>query len=70
MGEIVSGDRRISTAELGLRAAKAATALDSVGVKPGNIIALFLRNDVPFFEASMAAGILGVYPTPANWHAT
>jgi len=70
LGEIVSGDRRISTAELGLRAAKAATAMDSVGVRPGDIIALFLRNDVPFFEASMAAGILGVYPTPANWHAT
>lgn len=70
MSEIISGDRRISTAELGLRAARAATALDSVGVKPGDIIALFLRNDLPFLEASMAAGILGVYPTPVNWHAT
>jgi long-chain acyl-CoA synthetase len=24
----------------------------------------------PFFEASAAAGLLGAYPTPVNWHAT
>lgn len=70
MGEIVSGDRRLSTNDLNLRAARAATGLDSIGVKPGDIIALYLRNDFPFFEASLAAGILGVYPTPVNWHAT
>lgn len=70
MGEIVSGERRLNTNELPLRAARAATGLDSIGVQPGDIIALFLRNDFPFFEASTAAGILGVYPTPVNWHAT
>ncbi len=70
MGDIVSGERRLSTGELGLRAARAATGLDSIGLQPGDIIALFLRNDFPFFEASMAAGILGAYPTPVNWHAT
>lgn len=70
MGEIVSGDRRLSTNDLNLRAARAATGLDSIGVKPGDIIALCLRNDFPFFEATTAAGILGVYPTPMNWHAT
>ena len=70
MGEIISGDRRLSTDNLNLRAARAATGLDSIGVQPGDIIALCLRNDFPFFEASTAAGILGVYPTPMNWHAT
>jgi long-chain acyl-CoA synthetase len=70
LGEIISGVRPQSTAAQGLRAARAAPALDSIGVQPGDIIALFLRNDFPFFEASMAAGILGVYPTPVNWHAT
>jgi len=70
LGDIVSGSRRLSTSDLNLRAARAATGLDSIGVRPGDIIALFLRNDFPFFEASIAAGILGVYPTPVNWHAT
>ena len=70
MGEIISGKRRLSTEDLNTRAAKAASGLDSIGVQPGDIIALYLRNDFPFFEASAAAGLLGVYPTPVNWHAT
>jgi long-chain acyl-CoA synthetase len=37
-------------------------------VKAGDLIAIYLRNDIPFFEASVAAGILGAYPTPVNWH--
>jgi long-chain acyl-CoA synthetase len=31
-------------------------------------VALYLRNDLAFFEASFAAGLLGAYPTPVNWH--
>jgi long-chain acyl-CoA synthetase len=68
--EIVSGARRLATASLNERAARAATGLASLGVGQGDVIALFLRNDFPFFEASMAAGLLGAYPTPVNWHAT
>jgi long-chain acyl-CoA synthetase len=70
LGEIVSGSRRLTTASLNERAARAATGLSSLGVGQGDIIALFLRNDLPFFEASTAAGLLGAYPTPVNWHAT
>ncbi len=70
MGDIVSGARRLATADLNARAARAATGLESLGFKAGDIIALFLRNDLPFFEASVAAGLVGGYPTPVNWHAT
>lgn len=70
MGEIVSGVRRLTTPVLQERSARAASGLASLGIGPGDIIALFLRNDLPFFEASTAAGLLGVYPTPVNWHAT
>ena len=70
MGEIISGDRRMPTATLDERAACAASGLASLGVGRGNIIALFLRNDFAFFEASVAAGLLGAYPTPVNWHGT
>lgn len=70
MGEIISGDRRIDTAAVDLRAARAANGLASLGVVRGDIIALFLRNDIAFFEASIAAGLLGAYPTPVNWHGT
>lgn len=70
MGEIVSGLHRLSTAGLNERAARAASGLASLGVGQGDIVALFLRNDLAFFEASVAAGLIGAYPTPVNWHGT
>ena len=70
MGEIVSGERRISTAELWESARRAATGLAALGLGKGDTVALYLRNDLPFFEASYAAGLLGAYATPVNWHCT
>ena len=52
------------------RAARAASGLASLGVGRGDTVAVYLRNDFPFFEASFAAGLLGAYPTPVNWHYT
>jgi len=68
MGEIQSGTRRVPSATLEERAARAATGLESLGVRPGDTIALYLRNDVAFLEASLAAGMVGAYPVPVNWH--
>lgn len=70
MGELISGERRVDLATVGLRAAKAAGGLRSLGVGPGDVVALVLRNDIAFYEASYAAGLVGAYPTPVNWHAT
>ena len=70
MGDIVSGERRLSFAALDTRARRAATALRSIGVGKGDLIALYLRNDLAFFEASFAAGYVGAYPTLVNWHYT
>ncbi|MGE0046904.1 MAG: acyl-CoA synthetase [Hyphomonadaceae bacterium] len=70
MGEVVSGARRMSTDELNARAARAASGFEKLGIGPGDLVALYLRNDLAFFEASFAAGLVGAYPTPANWHAT
>src|SRR5512140_2530334 len=68
MGELISGARRLTTAGLDERAARAASGLKSLGIGPGDLVALYLRNDFAFFEASTAAGLLGAYPTPVNWH--
>jgi long-chain acyl-CoA synthetase len=70
MGEIVSGERRLSSEALGERAARAAAGLASLGLGQGDLVALYLRNDLAFFEASAAAGLLSAYPTPVNWHYT
>ena len=52
------------------RAAQAASGLSALGVRAGDTVALYLRNDIALFEASFAAGLVGAYPTPVNWHYT
>lgn len=68
MGEIISGERRLSLAALEQRAARAAAGFKALGVGRGDLVALYLRNDTAFYEASIAAGLVGAYPTPVNWH--
>ena len=51
------------------RIASAATGLGSMGVGSAGV-ALCLRNDIEFYEASLAAGALGAYAIPINWHFT
>ena len=70
MGRIISGARAVATEDLMARAARAASGLTALGVRRGDTVALYLRNDLPFFEASYAAGLIGAYPTPVNWHYT
>ena len=70
MVEIVSGARRLPAGKLFARAWRAASGLASLGVGKGDTVALYLRNDFPFIEASLAAGRLGAYATPVNWHYT
>src|SRR3954471_20047371 len=70
MSVLISGERRLDLSEVNRRAAKAAGGLRSLGVRPGDVVALVLRNDFAFYEASFAAGLVGAYPTPVNWHAT
>jgi long-chain acyl-CoA synthetase len=70
MGQIWSGERHISTEELDLRAKRVATGLNSLGIGAGDTVALYMRNDIAFFEASGGAGLLGAYPVAVNWHYT
>src|SRR5438128_8400580 len=67
---IVSGARRRTLAEIADRASRAATGLRALGLGEGGALALHLRNDFEFFEASQAAARLGAYATPVNWHFT
>jgi long-chain acyl-CoA synthetase len=70
MAEIRSGERVRSTAELTERAARAASGFASLGIGQGDTVALYLRNDFPFLEASLGAGMVNAYPVPVNWHYT
>ncbi|MBV9511011.1 MAG: AMP-binding protein [Caulobacteraceae bacterium] len=70
MRRIISGDRQRSFDEIGVRARRAATGLHGMGVGSGDAIAVMLRNDFAFFEASEAANQLGAYTVLVNWHFT
>lgn len=65
---IVSGERWRSHEEVADRSARAARVFDAAGVGAGDAVVLMLRNDFVFIEASFAAGTLGAYAVPMNWH--
>lgn len=62
------GERFVSHAEILARAARVSTGLDKLGVGRGDSVALVLRNDFSYLEASMGARTLGAMPVPLNWH--
>lgn len=70
MAKLISGARTLDHADLAIRAQRAAAAFKSLGIGRGDAVAIMLRNDFAFFEASAAIGQLGGYPVPVNWHYT
>lgn len=70
MGWIKSGNRTYTAAEFDVRARRAASVIAGFGVGKGDGVALYLRNDLAYFEAVFGAGMLGIYPVPVNWHYT
>ena len=67
---VISGERFRSWADIQANAARAAGGFASIGIGEDDSVALMLRNDFATFEANMAAGQLGAYAVPINWHFT
>ncbi len=65
---LISGDRHLQREDLNDQTARAAQGLRDMGIKPGNAVAMLVRNDFPFFEVSFAAQAVGAYSVPVNWH--
>jgi len=65
---LTSGQRRLSSDEVALRAARAATGFERLGIGSGDGVGLYLRNDLAFFEAALGASAVGAYPVAVNWH--
>src|SRR6516164_3878230 len=65
---IISGERRRTHAEVADRAGRIASGLHRLGVRPGECVAILMRNDIAFIEAAYAAMRLGAYGVPINWH--
>lgn len=65
---VISGDRCLTPEQLTVNGQRAATALHDAGVWQGDVVALLMRNDFGFFEASRGAALLGASTVPMNWH--
>jgi long-chain acyl-CoA synthetase len=65
---LVSGARTLPASAFAERIARAASGFAALGVRQGDCVALLLRNDFAFMEASLAAVRLGAYAVPINWH--
>jgi long-chain acyl-CoA synthetase len=67
-GKIISGNREVTQAQLLGNVARAAAGFAAAGIGFEDTVAIMLRNDFPFFEASIAANSLGAHAVPINWH--
>jgi long-chain acyl-CoA synthetase len=67
---VTAGERFRSWADIQANAARGAGGLRALGVREDDSVALMLRNDFATFEVNMAAGQLGAYAVPINWHFT
>ena len=67
---VTAGERFRSWGEVEANAARGAGGLAALGVREDDSVALMLRNDFATFEVNMAAGQLGAYAVPINWHFT
>ncbi|WP_037450395.1 AMP-binding protein, partial [Sphingobium chlorophenolicum] len=67
---ILSEGAYLDHGSLGVRVRRASGLLTASGVRPGDTVALLLRNSVTAIEATLAAQHIGAYPVPVNWHFT
>jgi long-chain acyl-CoA synthetase len=67
-GMFLSGTRALTGEQLFERSARAASGLAQLGVGDGDAVAILLRNDFPFIEATIATQALNAYAVPINWH--
>src|SRR3954470_17985638 len=63
-----SGERFVPYGELLRHAGQFARGYDEIGIGTGDSVAVLLRNDPVFLEASLGTVVLGATPVPINWH--
>lgn len=66
--KLVSDARHLDAAVFQDRVRRVANGLLGMGLPEGACVALLLRNDFAFLEASLGAQKAGLYPVPINWH--
>ncbi|OUZ09424.1 long-chain fatty acid--CoA ligase [Aeromicrobium sp. PE09-221] len=64
------GDVRIPLADVKEHAARLATGMHRAGIRHGDRVVIYLRNEIGFLELTMATALIGAAPVPVNWHWT
>ncbi len=67
---IIAGDVSLTRDALVARGEQVAAGLAAMGVREGDVIAVLLRNGMPYLEIIQACKRLGCYYCPINWHYT
>lgn len=70
LGNLYLSGRKLDRTSFELRVRKLASILQAGGVKPGDPVALLLRNDISYFELIEACRYLQASFVPLNWHGT
>lgn len=70
MFEIVTADAHIDSVSFAARTERVAVALTDAGIGAGDCVAVLMRNDIAFLEASLGARRIGAYCVPINWHSS
>ena len=70
LADVVLAGETTPGALVARRAAQVAQGLADMGVGEGDVIALMLRNDLPYLELMQACRIVGCYFCQVNWHLT
>ena len=65
-GLFLSGRRSLSGEEMFQRGGRAATGLAQLGMGEGDAVAMLLRNDFPFIEATIATQALNAFAVAIN----
>ena len=68
MRGLASGERCLGHDDLDLRPQAHRLGLARAWRQAGDCIAILMRNDIAFIEASFAAQSVGAYTVPINWH--
>lgn len=69
-GLIIAGDLQLDRDALAARGEQVAAGLVAMGIREGDVIAVLLRNGMPYLEIIQACKRLGCYYCPINWHYT
>src|SRR5262249_18602230 len=65
---ITSGDRIVTHEQCEAKSLHIAGGLRHLGINRGDCVAILMRNDIAFLEATLGTMMLGAYAVPLNWH--